>query len=81
MSTHCEMVEMRHLGDAIGDVCIRAEAHKCEDCGASLCAAHTDTCSSCGGHFCSVCLRFHVRELHKKPNTSERSGHKRKHSA
>ena len=72
MSARCEIVELRFPTDTVGYVCTQPAIQHCDDCGTSLCIAHSEMCDKCHQIFCSGCLSFHVEQLHSKPATGVR---------
>jgi len=74
--THCAVVEVRNLEDAVGYACSRTASKHCSDCGAELCESHAETCGGCHAIFCPTC-RFLHRAQHSKPAHGERRERKR----
>ena len=66
----CGILQVEHSGHVWGDICGRIAAAKCADCGARICARHTETCGQCGVRFCGSCLGFHLAQ-HGKPARGE----------
>ena len=56
----CGILEVQNAGDAWGEICGRLAIANCADCGARICAEHTETCHRCGVRFCGSCLGFHL---------------------
>jgi len=77
--THCEVVAVSSLADAIGDHCERIAARQCSDCGTPICSVHSETCEMCADVFCPSCLSFHQAQApHPKPATGEHEKRERK---
>lgn len=62
----CGILEVQHSGDDLGKVCGRVAVAKCANCGARICARHTETCGQCGVRFCGSCLGFHLAQHGKQ---------------
>jgi hypothetical protein len=72
MLERCEIVELRFPIDTVGYDCTRSATHHCDDCGISLCSAHSEKCDRCRLIFCCGCMSFHLEHIHSKSATGVR---------
>ena len=62
----CGILQVQNAGDEWGEICGRVAIAQCANCGARICAEHTETCDKCGVKFCGSGLGFHLA-VHSKP--------------
>ena len=64
----CEIVLVRGVDDADGNLRGRNATAECCDCGTKVCDLHIEECDLCHETYCSICFAFHMDRPHAKPS-------------